>query len=129
MDMRELTHNLVHNAIRHARSLAVRVDAQTGSAVLDPGRSVYRFQPFCLTMPAVGQGSDWRSATRSLLRWPRASACCVIPGASGVRATVRLPLRQSHLMDKLRFDKWLSAARFYKTRTLASEEIAVAGVE
>lgn len=32
-------------------------------------------------------------------------------------------------MDKLRIDKWLWAARFYKTRTLASEEIARGRVE
>jgi ribosome-associated heat shock protein Hsp15 len=32
-------------------------------------------------------------------------------------------------MDKLRIDKWLWAARFYKTRTLASEEIGKGRVE
>ncbi len=32
-------------------------------------------------------------------------------------------------MDKLRIDKWLWAARFYRTRTLASEEIARGRVE
>ncbi len=32
-------------------------------------------------------------------------------------------------MEKLRVDKWLWAARFYKTRTLASEEIARGRVE
>jgi ribosome-associated heat shock protein Hsp15 len=32
-------------------------------------------------------------------------------------------------MDKLRIDKWLWAARFYKTRTLASEEIDKGRVE
>jgi ribosome-associated heat shock protein Hsp15 len=32
-------------------------------------------------------------------------------------------------MDKLRIDKWLWAARFYKTRTLASEEIVKGRVE
>ncbi len=32
-------------------------------------------------------------------------------------------------MEKLRIDKWLWAARFYKTRTLASEEIARGRVE
>ena len=32
-------------------------------------------------------------------------------------------------MDKLRIDKWLWAARFYKTRTLASEEVARGRVE
>ena len=32
-------------------------------------------------------------------------------------------------MEKLRVDKWLWAARFYKTRTLASEEIGKGRVE
>lgn len=32
-------------------------------------------------------------------------------------------------MEKLRIDKWLWAARFYKTRTLASEEIVKGRVE
>ena len=32
-------------------------------------------------------------------------------------------------MDKLRIDKWLWAARFYKTRTLACEEIGKGRVE
>ena len=32
-------------------------------------------------------------------------------------------------MEKLRSDKWLWAARFYKTRTLASDEIAKGRVE
>jgi ribosome-associated heat shock protein Hsp15 len=32
-------------------------------------------------------------------------------------------------MEKLRIDKWLWAARFYKTRTLASDEIARGRVE
>ena len=32
-------------------------------------------------------------------------------------------------MDKLRVDKWLWAARFYKTRSLAAEEIARGRVE
>jgi ribosome-associated heat shock protein Hsp15 len=33
------------------------------------------------------------------------------------------------LMEKLRIDKWLWAARFYKTRTLASEEITRGRIE
>src|SRR4051812_47211324 len=32
-------------------------------------------------------------------------------------------------MDRLRIDKWLWSARFYKTRTLATEEIAKGRVE
>ncbi|HET6827773.1 MAG TPA: RNA-binding S4 domain-containing protein [Ramlibacter sp.] len=32
-------------------------------------------------------------------------------------------------MDKLRIDKWLWAARFYKTRTLAAEEIGKGRIE
>jgi ribosome-associated heat shock protein Hsp15 len=32
-------------------------------------------------------------------------------------------------MERLRIDKWLWAARFYKTRTLASEEVARGRVE
>lgn len=33
------------------------------------------------------------------------------------------------MMDKLRIDKWLWAARFYRTRTLASEEVVKGRVE
>jgi ribosome-associated heat shock protein Hsp15 len=32
-------------------------------------------------------------------------------------------------MDKLRIDKWLWAARFYKTRTLANEEVVKGRIE
>jgi ribosome-associated heat shock protein Hsp15 len=32
-------------------------------------------------------------------------------------------------MDKLRIDKWLWAARFFKTRTLAAEEVAKGRIE
>jgi ribosome-associated heat shock protein Hsp15 len=39
------------------------------------------------------------------------------------------PWPRMGVMDKLRIDKWLWAARFYKTRTLASEEVVKGRVE
>jgi ribosome-associated heat shock protein Hsp15 len=57
---------------------------------------------------------------RGLLGWHPADVNAPHPAAAA---------RQFPHMEKLRIDKWLWAARFYKTRTLASDEVVKGRVE
>jgi ribosome-associated heat shock protein Hsp15 len=53
-----------------------------------------------------------------------------LPPRVPLDTTARLALTDNRAqMDKLRIDKWLWAARFYKTRTLASDEVVRGRVE
>lgn len=68
--------------------------------------------------------ADTPAPGKTLIRKPP-----VPPGAlDGPRATIRSPMQVPPAADRVRLDKWLWAARIFKTRALAAEEVAAGRV-
>ena len=162
--LRELSRNLLHNAIRHTppgARLDVRMAADPRSVALtiaDSGPGIPAdllprlFQPFSAADVRSGSGlglaicQEIARALGGTITLENRENHGIV---AGLDATVRLPLAENGASmehsgwgrsgskaapsrkaeERMRLDKWLWCARFYKTRALAAEEIDRGRVE